>query len=90
MATQTVARGNGAPSPPPKPRPAPPASAEEQAPAIYDVKPLARLLGLPALPVIFPQVVPFPLPVKYRLWFGEPMSSCWSSRRSEALSNPMT
>lgn len=47
--------------------------AEEQAPAVYDIKGLARLLGLPALPVIFPHLVPFPLPVKYRIHFGEPM-----------------
>jgi 1-acyl-sn-glycerol-3-phosphate acyltransferase len=47
--------------------------AEEQAPAIYDIKPLAKLLGFPAVPVVFPQVVPLPLPVKYHLWFGPPM-----------------
>jgi 1-acyl-sn-glycerol-3-phosphate acyltransferase len=47
--------------------------AEEQAPAIADIKPLARLLGFPAMPLIFPQLLPLPLPVKYRLWFGEPM-----------------
>jgi 1-acyl-sn-glycerol-3-phosphate acyltransferase len=47
--------------------------AEEQAPAVADIKPLARLLGFPALPVIFPQLVPLPLPVKYRIWFGEPL-----------------
>lgn len=48
--------------------------AEEQAPAVYDIKPLAKLLGFPALPVVFPQLVPLPLPVKYRLWFGPAMS----------------
>lgn len=47
--------------------------AEEQAPAVYDLKPLAKVLGFPALPVIFPQLLPLPLPVKYRLWFGPPM-----------------
>ena len=47
--------------------------AEEQAPAIADIRPLARLLGLPAAPVIFPQFIPFPLPTHYRIWFGEPM-----------------
>jgi 1-acyl-sn-glycerol-3-phosphate acyltransferase len=47
--------------------------AEEQAPAVADIKPLARLLGFPAMPVIFPQLMPLPLPVKYRIWFGEPM-----------------
>jgi 1-acyl-sn-glycerol-3-phosphate acyltransferase len=48
--------------------------AEEQAPAI-NLKPLAKLLGLPALPLVPypPFVAPVPLPVKYRLHFGEPM-----------------
>ncbi len=47
--------------------------AEEQAPAIADIRPLARLLGLPSAPVIFPQILPLPLPTRYRIWFGEPM-----------------
>jgi 1-acyl-sn-glycerol-3-phosphate acyltransferase len=47
--------------------------AEEQAPAI-NIKPLAKLLGLPALPIVpYPPFAPLPLPVKYRLYFGEPM-----------------
>ncbi len=48
--------------------------AEEQAPAI-NVRPLARLLKLPSLPIVPypPFVAPLPLPVKYRLYFGEPM-----------------
>jgi len=48
--------------------------AEEQAPAV-NVKPLARLLGMPSFPVVpYPPFVPvMPLPVKYRLYFGEPM-----------------
>jgi 1-acyl-sn-glycerol-3-phosphate acyltransferase len=48
--------------------------AEEQAPAI-NVKPLARLLRVPALPVVPypPFVAALPLPVKYRVYFGEPM-----------------
>jgi 1-acyl-sn-glycerol-3-phosphate acyltransferase len=52
--------------------------AEEQAPAIANVRPLARLLRLPAFPVT--PTWPFcgllglvPLPVKYRIYFGEPM-----------------
>ena len=47
--------------------------AEEQAPAIADIKPLARLFGFPSMPLIFPHLLPLPLPVKYRIWFGEPM-----------------
>lgn len=48
--------------------------AEEQAPAL-NVKPLARLLRMPSFPIVpYPPFVPLvPLPVKYRLYFGEPM-----------------
>ena len=48
--------------------------AEEQAPAL-NVKPIARLLGAPAFPVVpYPPFFPIvPLPVKYRLYFGEPL-----------------
>ncbi len=47
---------------------------EEQAPAI-NLRPLARMLRAPAFPVVpYPPFVPLvPLPVKYRLYFGEPM-----------------
>jgi len=48
--------------------------AEEQAPAV-NFKPLARLLRAPSFPVVpYPPFVPLvPLPVKYRLYFGEPI-----------------
>jgi 1-acyl-sn-glycerol-3-phosphate acyltransferase len=46
--------------------------AEEQAPALLDVKPLAKLLGFPAFPIT-PTIVPFPLPVKYHIHFGDPL-----------------
>ncbi len=46
--------------------------AEEQAPALFDLKPLARLLGFPAFPIT-PTVLPFPLPSRYQIRFGEPM-----------------
>jgi 1-acyl-sn-glycerol-3-phosphate acyltransferase len=48
--------------------------AEEQAPAI-NLKPIARLLRMPAFPVVpYPPFVPLvPLPTKYRLYFGEAM-----------------
>ncbi len=46
--------------------------AEEQAPALFDFKPAARLLGIPSFPVTVTGV-PIPLPVKYRIYFGEPM-----------------
>jgi len=43
---------------------------EEQAPSLGNFKPLARLLAMPAFPLV---LVPLPLPVKYRIYFGEPM-----------------
>ncbi|MGZ6132455.1 MAG: lysophospholipid acyltransferase family protein, partial [Myxococcaceae bacterium] len=46
--------------------------AEEQAPQVLDVKPLAKLLGFPYLPIT-PTLFPLPLPVRYYLHFGEPM-----------------
>jgi len=48
--------------------------AEEQAPSI-NVKPLARLFRSPSFPVVPypPFIAAVPLPVKYRLYFGEPM-----------------
>ena len=47
--------------------------AEEQAPSIANLMPIAKMLGMPALPLIFPQIIPIPLPVKYRIIVGEPM-----------------
>src|SRR5437763_7659139 len=52
---------------------------EEQAPAIANVHSLARLLRIPAFPVTltWPLLGPLglmPLPVKYRVTFGEPMT----------------
>jgi 1-acyl-sn-glycerol-3-phosphate acyltransferase len=46
--------------------------AEEQAPALLNFKPLAKVLGFPAFPLT-PTLLPLPLPTKYRLYFGEPM-----------------
>ncbi|MDH5492390.1 MAG: acyltransferase family protein [Myxococcales bacterium] len=49
--------------------------AEEQYISLGNIKPLAKLLGMPALPII-PQLLlgmPFPLPTKYHLYFGEPI-----------------
>lgn len=50
--------------------------AEEQLISVSDMKPLARLLGMPAFPLL-PQLflgLAFPLPTKYRIYFGEPMT----------------
>ena len=51
---------------------------EEQALAIANVMPLARLMGMPAFPVTLTwpwlgALGMVPLPVKYRIYFGEPM-----------------
>jgi 1-acyl-sn-glycerol-3-phosphate acyltransferase len=49
---------------------------EEQYPSLADVKPLARVLGMPAFPII-PQVfvgMLAPLPTRYRIYFGEPLT----------------
>ncbi|MFZ5470800.1 MAG: lysophospholipid acyltransferase family protein [Myxococcota bacterium] len=46
--------------------------AEEQAPALFNLKPVAKLLGFPAFPLT-PTGLPIPLPSKYRLYFGDPL-----------------
>jgi len=51
---------------------------EEQAPAIANLRGLARLFGMPAFPVTitWPWLGPLglvPLPAKYRIYFGEPL-----------------
>lgn len=51
---------------------------EEQQPGLANWQGLGRLLGMPAFPVTatFPWLGPLgllPLPVRYHLWFGEPM-----------------
>jgi 1-acyl-sn-glycerol-3-phosphate acyltransferase len=52
---------------------------EEQAPAIANLTSVGRLLGMPAFPITltFPLLGPLgllPLPVKYRIYFGKPLS----------------
>lgn len=51
---------------------------EEQMPSLYDVKPLAKALGMPYFPITptFPWLglLGFvPLPTKYRIYFGDPI-----------------
>jgi len=51
---------------------------DDQAPILYDMKPLARLLGLPVAPITptFPWLGPvglLPYPVSYRIIYGEPL-----------------
>jgi 1-acyl-sn-glycerol-3-phosphate acyltransferase len=43
---------------------------EEQAPSLGNFKPLARLLGMPAFPIVTTLI---PYPVRYHIYFGEPM-----------------
>ena len=50
---------------------------DDQAPILYNIRPLARLLGLPAFPITptFPILGPLgliPYPVKYEIHYGEP------------------
>jgi 1-acyl-sn-glycerol-3-phosphate acyltransferase len=58
--------------------------AEEQTIAITDMKPIAKLLGFPALPLT-PTLVPFPLPSRYHLHFGEPMNFTGSANDDDAV-----
>lgn len=49
--------------------------AEEQYPSVANVRALAKLLGMPAFPIVPQALFGFllPLPVRYRIYFGEPM-----------------
>ncbi|MCG3174175.1 MAG: hypothetical protein GMKNLPBB_02399 [Myxococcota bacterium] len=52
--------------------------AEEQAPALYNAKGMAKLLGMPALPItptfpLVPVLGLLPYPTKYHIHFGEPL-----------------
>ena len=58
--------------------------AEEQAPQILDLKPLAKLLGFPYLPIT-PTLLPLPLPSRYHLHFGEPMRFTGSPDDEDAV-----
>ena len=57
--------------------------AEEQAPALLDLKPLARLFGFPAFPIT-PTILPLPLPARYHIRFGEPMRFAGSADDEDA------
>jgi 1-acyl-sn-glycerol-3-phosphate acyltransferase len=51
---------------------------DDQSPILYDVKPLARRLGLPVMPITptFPWLGPLgllPYPVSYKIVYGEPL-----------------
>jgi 1-acyl-sn-glycerol-3-phosphate acyltransferase len=57
--------------------------AEEQAPAFFDFKSVAKAIGIPALPVT-PTLLPLPLPVKYHLWFGAPLRPAGTAEDDDA------
>ncbi|MBY0273877.1 acyltransferase family protein [Candidatus Binatia bacterium] len=63
---------------------------EDQAPAIANLRPLARLLGTPAFPITltFPLLGPLgvlPLPVKYRILIGPPMHFSGNPRDEDSV-----
>ncbi len=45
---------------------------EEQAPTLFKLNTVGKLFGMPGIPVT-PYGLPFPLPTKYRIYFGEPL-----------------
>ncbi len=62
---------------------------EEQQPGIANLKGLGRLLGMPAFPITlgFPWLGPvglLPLPVRYRIYFGQPMRFSGDDREDDA------
>lgn len=63
--------------------------AEEQYPAMWNLERLARVLNMPALPIsptfFVPVVGLLPLPVKYRIRFGEPIYFQGDPDEDEAL-----
>jgi len=61
---------------------------EETAPAFLDIKPLARLLGLPYFPIT-PTILPLPLPARCSIWFGEPMFFEGTGNEEDAEVMPM-
>ncbi len=62
---------------------------EEQQPGIANLKGLGRLLGMPAFPITlgFPWLGPaglLPLPMRYRIYFGQPMRFSGDDREEDA------
>ena len=53
--------------------------AEEQSPTFYNARSVGKLLGFPAFPItptnpLFPGIGLFPLPSRYRIYFGKPIT----------------
>jgi 1-acyl-sn-glycerol-3-phosphate acyltransferase len=65
---------------------------EEQYPTLYNLESAARALGLPSLPIWLQLPIPvlglLPLPVRYRLHFGEPMRFSGDPDDEEAVIGP--
>lgn len=64
--------------------------AEEQAPALANFEPLAKLLSMPAFPITptFPALGPLgllPLPTRYRIYFGAPLRFDGTGEEEEAV-----
>jgi 1-acyl-sn-glycerol-3-phosphate acyltransferase len=62
---------------------------DEQQPGLANLEGVARMLGIPALPITptFPWLGPlglWPLPVKYRIYFGEPLRFEGSAQDEDA------
>lgn len=59
--------------------------AEEQAPALFNLRGVARLLGLPNLPITTNLLTGMlPYPTKYRIYFGEPLTFSGDSNDEDA------
>jgi 1-acyl-sn-glycerol-3-phosphate acyltransferase len=62
--------------------------AEEQYVSLANIEPLARILRMPAFPVI-PQILlpggALPLPTRYRIYFGEPMTFAGDADDDDAI-----
>jgi len=68
--------------------------AEEQAPAIYNMKWLGKILGVPGVPItptsfLFPPLGLIPYPVKYRIYFGPPMEFSGDPQDEDAAIEPL-
>jgi 1-acyl-sn-glycerol-3-phosphate acyltransferase len=59
--------------------------AEEQSPSLTNLPTLARLLGMPALPLTPTGLVPLPLPTRYHILFGDPMHFTGSPDDEDAV-----
>jgi 1-acyl-sn-glycerol-3-phosphate acyltransferase len=59
--------------------------AEEQSPSLGNLDRVARLVGMPALPLTPTGVVPLPLPTRYHIHFGDPLTFTGSADDEDAV-----